>query len=57
MALSGLGEIRFDELEIIPLDVDSNPAARAVKNGASPGRTGPFDFLRRLPGFRGKPEE
>jgi hypothetical protein len=54
MALTGLGEIRFDDLEIIPLDVESSPAARSVKNAPGAGRTGPFDFLKRLPGFRGK---
>ncbi len=54
MALSGLGEIRFDDLRIIPLDVDSPPAANMIKNTPGAGRTGPFDFLRRLPGFRGK---
>lgn len=56
MALSGLGDIRFDDLEIIPLDVDSSPAARTIKNSPGTGRAGPFDFLRRLPGFRGKTE-
>jgi hypothetical protein len=54
MALTGLGEIRFDDLEIIPLDVESGPTARSVKNTPGAGRTNPFDFLKRLPGFRGK---
>jgi hypothetical protein len=56
MALTGLGDIRIDDLEIIPLDVENNPAARSIKNAPGPGRTGPFDFLKRLPGFRGKTE-
>ncbi|MGE5192851.1 MAG: hypothetical protein ACM3U2_10135, partial [Deltaproteobacteria bacterium] len=50
MALTGLGEIRFDDLEIIPLDIESSPTARNVKNAPGQGRTGPFDFLKRLPG-------
>jgi hypothetical protein len=54
MALTGLGEIRFDDLEIIPLDVESSPTARSVKNTPGSGRSNPFDFLKRLPGFRGK---
>jgi hypothetical protein len=54
MALTGLGEIRFDDLEIIPLDVESSPTARSVKNTPASGRSNPFDFLKRLPGFRGK---
>jgi hypothetical protein len=54
MALTGLGEILFDELEIIPLDVESSSNARSTKNAPASGRTGPFDFLKRLPGFRGK---
>jgi hypothetical protein len=54
MALTGLGEILFDELEITPLDVESSSNARSVKNPPASGRTGPFDFLKRLPGFRGK---
>ncbi len=56
MALSGLGEIRFDDLEVIPLDVDSNPSARTIKNGAPAGRGGPWDFLKNLPGIKGKSE-
>ena len=56
MALSGLGEIRFDDLEVIPLDVDSNPSAHTIKNGAPAARGGPFDFLKNLPGIRGKSE-
>ena len=56
MALSGLGEIRFDVLEVIPLEVDSNSSAHTIKNGAPAGRGGPFDFLRNLTGMRGKSE-
>ena len=56
MALSGLGEIRFDDLEVILLDVDSNPAARTIKNSAPAGHGGPFDFLKNLPGIKGKSE-
>jgi hypothetical protein len=56
MALSGLGEIRFDDLEVIPLDVDSNPSARTIKNGAPASRGGPWDFLKNLPGIKGKSE-
>lgn len=56
MALSGLGEIRFDDLEIIPLDVDANASAGPGK-AAPPGvRPGPFDFLKKIPGLRGKAE-
>jgi hypothetical protein len=57
MALSGLGDIRFDDLEIIPLDVVSSSGKRNGKNAVPTGRTGrggPLDFLRRLPGFGGK---
>jgi hypothetical protein len=56
MALSGLGEIRFDDLEIIPLDVEASATANSGKN-ATGARPGPFDFLKRLPGFRGKTEQ
>jgi hypothetical protein len=56
MALSGLGEIRFDDLEVIPLDVDSSPSARTIKNGAPASRGGPWDFLKNFPGIRGKSE-
>lgn len=57
MALSGLGEIRFDDLEIIPLDVDASSGGGSgtkATPASRPGRGGPFDFLRRLPGFKGK---
>jgi hypothetical protein len=57
MALSGLGEIRFDDLEIIPLEVDASPSPNPAKSAAPDARPGPFDFLKRLPGFRGKTEE
>jgi hypothetical protein len=54
MALSGLGDIRFDDLQIIPLDASSpgsGPSGVPVK---SPKGAAPWDFLRRLPGFGGK---
>jgi len=57
MALSGLGDIRFDDLEIILLDVDSSPGKMTGKNAVPVGRTGrggPWDFLKRLPGVGGK---
>ncbi len=57
MALSGIGEIRFDDLEIVPLDVDAASSANPGKSAASDSRRGAFDFLKRLPGFRGKSEE
>jgi hypothetical protein len=59
MALSGLGDIRFDDLQIVPLDVDAGPSRGTGPNGmpvARPGNGLPFDFLRRLPGFGGKSE-
>lgn len=54
MALSGLGEIRFDDLRIIPLDVDPNFSPAGKKAGSRPTASSPLDFLRRLPGFGGK---
>jgi hypothetical protein len=59
MALSGLGDVRFDDLAIIPLDVDSSPGkgnGKSALPAARRGRGGPLDFLRRLPGFGGKTE-
>ena len=58
MSLSGLGDIRFDDIEIIPLDVDNSPGKGAGKN-AGPARAprGPLDFLRRIPGFGGSKTE
>jgi len=56
MALSGLGEIRFDDLEIIPFNVESSPGAQMIKNSPGAPRSGPLDFLKRLPGFKGKAE-
>ncbi len=60
MALSGLGDVRFDDIEIIPLDVDSSPGKANNKNPAPNGRNGragPLDFLKRLPGLRGNKTE
>jgi hypothetical protein len=59
MALSGLGDIRFDDIEIIALDVDSSSGKGTGKNANPAGRTprGPLDFLRRLPGFGGSKTE
>jgi hypothetical protein len=57
MAVAGLGDIRFDDLEIILLDVDSSPGKMTGKNTipvGRPGRGGPWDFLKRLPGVGGK---
>lgn len=57
MAVSGMGDIRFDDLQIIPLDVD--PGSSGGVNGSPASRTGkgaPWDFLKRLPGFNGKSE-
>jgi Holliday junction DNA helicase RuvA len=31
--------------------VESAPSARSIKNTPATGRSGPFDFLRRLPGI------
>lgn len=56
MALTGLGDVRFDDLEIIPLDVDSSPGKANSKNAPPGARGGPWDFFRRLPGFGGKSE-
>lgn len=54
MALAGLGEIRFDDLQIIPLDVDPNQPGASKAAAGRPGKSSPFDFLRRIPGFGGK---
>ncbi|MBI3863382.1 MAG: hypothetical protein HY290_15940 [Planctomycetia bacterium] len=57
MALSGLGDVRFDDLQIIPLDVESGGSRGGGPNGtpvSRPGKGAPWDFLRRIPGFGGK---
>lgn len=54
MALSGLGDIRFDDLQIIPLDASSSGSGPSGVPVKSPKGSAPWDFLRRLPGFGGK---
>jgi hypothetical protein len=57
MALSGLGDVRFDDLQIIPLDIEAGSSAAGGLKGTPASRTGkgaPWDFLKRLPGFSGK---
>jgi hypothetical protein len=59
MALCGMGDIRFDDLQIIPLTMDAGSMAGRGPNGtpvSRPGKGAPWDFLRRLPGFNGKSE-
>jgi hypothetical protein len=59
MALSGMGDIRFDDLQIVPLDVDAGSSKSAGTKGTPvtrPGTGAPWDFLKRLPGFNGKSE-
>jgi hypothetical protein len=59
MALTGLGEIRFDDLQIKPLDPDNSVAGKN-KNGPpakTPGKSGPLDFLKRWPNFGGTKSE
>ena len=59
MALTGLGEIRFDDLQIKPLDPDNSVAGKNRDGPAAktPAKTGPLDFLKRWPNFGGtKPE-
>jgi hypothetical protein len=57
MALTGLGDVRFDDIEIIPLDVDSSSGKGTGKSAIPAARSGkgkPLDFLKRFPGFGGK---
>jgi hypothetical protein len=57
MALTGLGEVWFDELEIRPLDADTGPRSAGDPNAppAKPVRGSPFEFWKnRIPSFRGK---
>jgi hypothetical protein len=57
--MTGLGDIRFDDLQIIPLDADSVPekgSGTSAKQVSRPGTVVPWDFLKRLPGFNGKNE-
>lgn len=57
MTLSGLGEIRFDDLQIVPLTPNAAPLAQGKKSGGPPARPvrgGPLDFLKNLPSFGGK---
>lgn len=56
MALTGLGEICFDDLKIIALETQSGAQTAGEKPGGSTPRGGAFDFLKRMPRFGGKPE-
>ena len=55
MALSGLGDVRFDDLEIIPLDVDSSlgkavaPCLSPVGTAEVPCPAVPTGLRRRVP--------
>lgn len=58
IALSGLGEIRLDDLQIIPLETDG-PAAEDEQTGTpatKPGKAGITDFLKKFQMFGGKPD-
>lgn len=58
LTLNGLGEIHFDDLQIIPHDdgtlTQPSDLIKAQPAGST-GRASPLDLLRRLPGFGGKP--
>jgi len=59
ISLTGLGDVRFDDLQIVPLDVEAEPARGGAPNGkqvSRPGTAVPWDFLKRLPGRSGKSE-
>ncbi|MBS0264055.1 MAG: hypothetical protein JSS02_19120 [Planctomycetes bacterium] len=59
ISLTGLGDVRFDDLQIIPLDTESTPTKGTNPTGkqvSRPGTAVPWDFLKRLPGFNGKSE-
>lgn len=56
MTLTGLGEISFDDLEIVPLDPNAAPLAEGKKGApaARPVRGRPLDFFKNIPTFGGK---
>jgi hypothetical protein len=56
MALTGLGEICFDDMQIIPLDTQSGPQTTGDKPTAGAGRGGAFDFLKKFPRLGPKTE-
>ncbi|HTI52444.1 MAG TPA: hypothetical protein VL475_15880, partial [Planctomycetaceae bacterium] len=58
LALTGLGEICFDDLQIIPLESDAGSPSPGDKPAATPSsnRGGAFDFLKKIPRFGGKTE-
>lgn len=58
MALAGLGEICFDDLQIIPLESEPGQPSPGDKPAATPAsnRGGAFDFLKKIPRIGGKAE-
>jgi len=58
IALSGLGEIRLDDLQIIPLETDSESPSEEKPGNPSgkPGKNGITDFLKKFQMFGGKPD-
>lgn len=55
MTLSGLGEILFDDLQVIAIDAGETISPAPAANIRPDAKGGPLDFLRGLPGLRGKP--
>jgi hypothetical protein len=55
MTLTGLGEVHFDDLEVIVVDGSDVISPSDAANPRPEQRPGPLNFLRGLPGLRGKP--
>ena len=58
VSLTGLGEVYFDDLKVIPLSdagaEETEPTATPV---SKPAGSNPLDFFKKIPGFRPKPAE
>lgn len=52
MSLTGLGEVQFDDLRIVPLDPPREPALARDGGGEEAQSAGRFDFLNRIPRLR-----
>ncbi|MFN0054041.1 MAG: hypothetical protein ACKV0T_17820 [Planctomycetales bacterium] len=54
LTLSGLGEVFFDDFQIIPIATGGTPESSPDKPPTRPGRPGALDFIKRIPGFGGQ---
>ena len=53
LALAGLGDVRFDDLQIVFLNAPDRGARQNFAPAGQKGKPGPLDFLRKTPGMKG----